>query len=174
MRAACAATVWAAVTVAAVGPAAPAGADPPVGSCDPQQLTVSADRMQSGLGHRSVQLNLAVQPGAGSCQLAGYPTVQGEVLAEGAAPVQAKQTPGGYMADPVPVTTVTLDPDHEAHATLEWVGSVPQPDCSTYAGPHTDARLLVTPPGMSQAFTVPISIGRNEGLCYLQVHPLTA
>jgi len=26
---------------------------------------------------------------------------------------------------------------------------------------------------MSQTFTVPISVGRNEGLCNLQIHPLT-
>jgi hypothetical protein len=130
--------------------------------------------MQSGLGHRAIQLAFALQPGAGSCQLSGYPTVDAEVLADGAAPIHAEQTPSGYMAGPVPVTTVTLDPDHPAHATLEWVGSVPRPDCSTYPGPRTDARLQVTPPGMPQAYTVPITIGRNEGLCYLQIHPLTA
>jgi hypothetical protein len=36
-----------------------------------------------------------------------------------------------------------------------------------------DVTLRVTPPGMSQTFTVPISVGRNEGLCNLQIHPLT-
>jgi hypothetical protein len=174
MQATLAAAVWVTAAAAAMGCAAPADADPPVGSCDPQQLTVSAGRMQSGLGHRAVQLNFTLQPGAGSCQLSGYPTVEAEVLADGAAPIRAEQTPSGYMAAPVPVATVTLDPDHDAHATLEWVGNVPLPDCSTYAGPRTDARLHVTPPGMSQPFTVPISIGRNEGLCRLQVHPLTA
>lgn len=172
-RATLAPALWVAATVAAVGCPAPAYADPTVGSCDPQQLTVTADGRQSGLGHRSVWLNFTLQPGAGSCQLPGYPTVDAEVLADGAAPIQAKQTPSGYMAAPVPVTTVTLDPDHGVHAILEWVGNVPRPDCSTYEEPRTDARLHVTPPGMSQTFTVPISIGRNEGLCYLQVHPLT-
>jgi hypothetical protein len=49
----------------------------------------------------------------------------------------------------------------------------PVPDCSTYEGPRSDVRLRVLPPGMSQTFTVPISIGRNEGLCPLQVHPQT-
>ena|ERR1700722_14210267 len=172
-RALLAASVWVAATPATIGSAGPAYADPPVGPCDPQQLTVTADGRQSGLGHRSVWLNFTLQPGAGACQLSGYPTVDAEVLADGAASIQAKQTPSGYMAAPVPVTAVTLDPDHGAHAILEWVGNVPRPDCSTYEGPRTDARLQVTPPGMSQTFTVPISIGRNEGLCYLQVHPLT-
>src|ERR1700758_5167962 len=164
MRATVTAAVWVAAAVAAVGRPAPAYADPPVASCDPQQLTVTASRMQSGLGHRGVRLNFTLQPGAGSCQLTGYPTVDAEVLADGAAPIQANQTPSGYMAGPVPLTTVTLDPDHGARATLEWVGSVPQPDCSTYEGPRTDVRLNVAPPGMSRTFTVPISIGRNEGL----------
>jgi hypothetical protein len=36
-----------------------------------------------------------------------------------------------------------------------------------------DVTLRVTPPGMSQTFTVPISVGRNESLCNLQIHPLT-
>jgi hypothetical protein len=126
MQATLAATVWGAAAVAAVGCPAPAYADPPVGGCDPEALTVTAGRMQSGLGHRAIQLNF------------------------------------------------TLDPNHDAHATLEWVGNVPRPDCSTYEGPRTDARLQVTPPGMSQTLTVPISIGRNEGLCDLEVHPLTA
>jgi Protein of unknown function (DUF4232) len=178
VQATLAATVWAAAAVAAVGCPAPAHADPPVGGCDPEALTVTAGRMQSGLGHRAIQLNFALQPGAGSCQLSGYPTVDAfvetGVLADGAAPIHAEQTPSGYMAAPVPVTTVTLDPDHDAHATLEWVGNFPRPDCSTYPGPRTDARLQVTPPGMSQTLTVPISIGRNEGLCGLEVHPLTA
>jgi len=178
MQATLAVPVWAAATAAAVGCPAPAHADQPLGPCDPGALTVTAGRMQSGLGHRAVQLNFTLQPGAGSCQLSGYPAVDAfvetEVLADGAAPIHAEQTPSGYMATGVPVTTITLDPDHNAHATLEWVGGVPRPDCSTYAGPRTDARLQVTPPEMSQTFTVPISIGRNEGLCYLQIHPLTA
>jgi len=130
--------------------------------------------MQSGLRHRAVRLDFTLQPGVGSCQLSGDATVDAEVLADGASPVHAEQTPGGYMAGDVPVTTVALDPDHGAHAILEWIGNAPLPDCSTYEGPRTDARLRVTPPGMSQTFTAPISIGRNEGRCWLQVHPLTS
>ncbi len=130
MQATLAPAVWVAAAVAAVGCPAPADADPPDGSCDPQQLTVSANGRQSGLGHRSVWLNFTLQPGVGSCQLSGYPTVDAfvetRVLADGGAPIQAKQTPSGYMAAPVPETTVTLDPDHGAHAILEWVGNVPR------------------------------------------------
>ena len=82
MRATLAVAVWMAATAAGFGCPVPASADPPVGSCDPQQLTVAAGRLDSGLGHRAVWLNFTLQPGAGSCQLSGYPTVDAEVLAE--------------------------------------------------------------------------------------------
>jgi Protein of unknown function (DUF4232) len=176
MRATLAAAVWVAATVAAIGFADPAAADPPVGSCDPQQLTVAAGRMDSGLGHRAVWLNFTQQPGAGSCQLSGYPTVDAEVVAGGAAPIHAEQTPTGYLGAPVQGGTVTLDPGNGARAMVEWVASetAHDPACQIYGSAGADVRLQVTPPGMSQTFTVPISVGRNEGLCNLQVHPLTA
>jgi hypothetical protein len=55
---------------------------------------------------------------------------------------------------------------------VEWFAGG-DPKCPTYGPTFTDVRLRVTPPGTSQTFTVPMSIGRNEGLCGLQVHPLT-
>ena len=177
MQAILAAAVWMAATAATIGFAGPAPADPAVGPCDPGALTVAAGWAQPGLGHRAVQLNFTLQPGATSCQLSGYPTVDAFVEtgadAEGASPVHAEQTPGGYLGGAVPGATVTLEPGHGAHAMLEWIASAPVPDCSTYEGPRTNVRLRVIPPGMSQTFTVPISIGRNEGLCRLQVHSLT-
>jgi hypothetical protein len=108
-----------------------------------------------------------------TCQLTGYPTVDAQAQVDGAAPIQAEQTPTRYLGSPVPGGTVTLTPGHGAHAMLEWIGSVPGPDCVTYDGPSTNFTLRVTPPGMSQTFTVPIGVGRSEGLCHLLVHPVT-
>jgi len=138
-----AAAVWVAATAATIGFGGPAYADPPVGSCDPQQLTVTAGRMQSGLGHRAVQLNFTLQPGASSCQLSGYPTVDAEVLADGASPVHAEQTSRGYIPGAVPVTTVMLGPGHGARATVEWVASATRqdPNCPIYGPAGTDVRL---------------------------------
>jgi hypothetical protein len=174
-RALLAASVWVAATAATIGFVGPASADPPVGSCDPGAFTVAAGSSSAGLGHRAVQLNFTLQPGAGACQMSGYPTVDAEVDVESATPIHAKQTPTGYLGAPVPGGTVTLDPGHGAHSMLEWVAFAggQDPACRIYGDTGADVRLRVTPPGMSQTFTVPISVGRNEGLCNLQVHPLT-
>jgi Protein of unknown function (DUF4232) len=98
-----------------------------------------------------------------------------EVNVDGAAPVHAKQTPGGYLGGATPGATVTLEPGHGAHAMVEWVAATrgPDPACTIYGPSGADVTLRVTPPGISQTFTVPISVGRNEGLCNLQIHPLT-
>jgi hypothetical protein len=176
VRTTSAAAVWMAATAATIGFAGPASADPAGGPCDPQALTVAAGQSSAGLGHRAVLLTFTLQSGAGPCQLSGYPTVDAEVDVEGASPIHAKQTPTGYLGAPVPGGTVTLEPGHGAHAMVEWVASATRQDpaCLIYGDAGADVRLRVTPPGMSQVFTVPISVGRNEGLCGLQVHPLTA
>jgi hypothetical protein len=175
MPATLAAAVWMAATAGTMGLAGPASADPAVGPCDPQALTVTSSWAQPGLGHRAVQLNFALQSGAAPCQLSGYPTVEAEVQVEGASTVPADQTPNGYLGGATPGTTVTLDPGHGAHAMVEWAaaGRVQGSTCPIYGPTPTDVRLHVSPPGTSQTFTVPITIGRNEGLCNLQVHPLT-
>ena len=174
------AAVWIAATTATIGFAVPAAADPPGGPCDPQALTVAPGTPSAGLGHRAVLLNFTLAPGANSCQLSGYPAVDAVVEpgadVAGATPIHAKQTPTGYLGAPAPGGTVTLEPGRGAHAMVEWVASATaqDPACPIYGDAGADARLRVTPPGMSQVFTVPISVGRNEGLCSLQVHPLTA
>jgi hypothetical protein len=168
--------VWMAATAATIGFADPASADPAIGPCDPEALTVARGSSSSGLGHRAVLLNFTLQSGANSCQLSGYPMVDAEVEVDGASPIHAKQTPTGYLGAPVPGGTVTLEPGHGAHAMVEWVASATRQDpaCQIYGPAGADVRLHVTPPGMSQTFSVPIWVGRNEGLCGLQVHPLTA
>ena len=180
VQATLATAVWIAATAAMIGFAGPASADPAVGPCDPQALTVAQGQSSAGLGHRAVLLNFVLPSGAGPCQLSGYPTVDAfvetEVDVEGASPIHAKRTPTGYLGAPVPGGTVTLEPGHGAHAMVEWVafGTQQDPRCQIYGASGADVRLHVTPPGMSQTFTVPISVGREEGLCGLQVHPLTA
>jgi hypothetical protein len=158
-----------ATSMTAIVFAAPASA---AGQCGPGALTVTSSPLQPGLGHRAVRLDFALQ--SGSCRLSGYPTVDAEAQVEGADPVHAEQTPRGYLGGAVPGTTVTITPGHGAYAMLEWIGSAPVPDCSTYPGPRTAINLRVTPPGMSQTYTVPITVGRNEGVCRLEVHPLTS
>jgi hypothetical protein len=167
---------WMAATAATIGFAGPASSDPGAGPCDPQGLTVAASWASPGLGHRAVELDFTLQSGAGSCQLSGYPTVDAEPNVEGASPIHAKKTPTGYLGAPVPGGTVTLGPGHGARAMVEWVASatMQDPACQIYGSAGADITLRVTPPGTSQAFTVPISVGRDEGLCGLQVHPLTA
>jgi hypothetical protein len=169
-----AAAVWIAATAATISFAGPASADPAVGTCDPQALTVGSGLAQPGLGHRAVQLNFTVQPGAGPCQLSGYPTVDAEPNVDSAAPIPARQTPSGYLGGAAPGTTVTLESGRGAHAMVEWTAAAggQDPGCQIYSPGPTDVTLRVTPPGMSQTFTVPITVGRNEGLCNLQVHPL--
>jgi hypothetical protein len=172
-----AAAVWIVTTVATIGCTSPAYADPAPGPCDPEALTVAAGQHQSGLGHRAVQLNFTLPAGASACQLSGYPTVdafaQAGMDADGASPIPAKQTPGGYLGSDTPVTTVTLVPGHGAHAMVEWVAAAGRQDpCTIYGSTPTGVSLSVTPPGMSRAYHVPITVGRNEGLCSLLVHPL--
>ncbi len=164
-----AAAMWA-VTIGVAGPAA---ADPEVAPCDPQTLAVDASPAQPGLGHRGVQLNFTLQAGGGACQLSGYPTV--DALVEGAPPIHAEQTTHGYLGGATPDTTVTLEPGRGARAMVEWVAATGKqgPPCQIYGPSGADATLRVTPPGTSQTFSVPISVVRNEGLCWLQVHPVT-
>ena len=164
--------MWRASTAATTGVAAHASADP-VGMCDPQQLTVTSRHVQSGLGHRGIQVDFTLVPGAAPCQLMGYPTVDAFLEAEvdGAAPVNAEQTPQGYLGGATPGVAVTLDAGHGAHAMVEWAAD--GTGCTIYGPNPTDVRLQVTAPATAQVFTLPLSVGRNEGLCNFQVHPLT-
>ncbi len=167
-------TAWALVaTAGTVSLAGPAHADP--AACDPGALAVAAEVAEPGLGHRAIYLNFTLQPGAGACQLSGYPTVDAQPNVEGASPIRAKQVPSGYLGGATPGTIVTLEPGHGAHAMVEWVAAITKQDstCQIYGASGADIQLQVTPPGTSQMFDVPISVGRNEGLCNLVVHPLT-
>lgn len=166
-----AATMWLATVGATTGVAAHASADP-VGPCGPQQLTVTSGHVQAGLGHRGVQIDFTLAVGAAACELSGYPIVDAIVDAgvDGAAPVHAEQTPHGYLGGATPGVAVTLEGSHGAHAMVEWAAS--GTGCTIYGPSPTDVRLQVTAPATAQAFTLPLSVGRNEGLCNFQVHPL--
>jgi hypothetical protein len=170
-RATWATALWLAATVATMGSAGPANADPAPETppCDIQQLAVGAGGAQPGLGHRAILLNFTLQPDIAPCEMTGYPTVQAEV--PGAASVPAEQTPNGYLGGATPGKTVTLDPGRGAHAMLEWTATGDS-TCTIYGPNPPDMQLRVIPPGMWQIFTIPLSVGRNEGLCNLQVHPL--
>ena len=167
------AMVWMAAVAAAMGFADPAHADPApdLVPCDIQQLAVAASPLQPGLGHRAVQLNFTLLPDINPCQMRDYPTVDADV--PGAASVHAEQTPSGYLGGAKPYTIVALAPGHGAHAMVEWVAAGDS-SCTIYGPNGADVRLRVIPPGMWQIFDVPISVGRNEGKCNLQVHPLAA
>src|SRR6516225_5385807 len=121
VQATLATAVWIAATAAMIGFAGPASADPAVGPCDPQALTVAQGQSSAGLGHRAVLLNFALPSGAGPCQLSGYPTVDAfvetEVDVEGASPIHAKRTPTGYLAHPYPAGPSRWSP---ATAPTRW------------------------------------------------------
>ena len=167
-----AAAVWLAATAATMGFAGPAYADPQPATvlCDLQQLAVAGSPSQPGLGHRAIQLNFTLLPGVGPCEMSGYPTVAAEVA--GASPVNAEQTPGGYLGGAKPGTPATLEPGRGAHAMVEWTAAG-DTTCTIYGSAPTDVHLRVQPPDIWQTFDVPISVGRNEGLCNLQVHAVT-
>ena len=169
-----AAAGWAAATATTLGSASTARADPEVPLCDIQQLSVAAGPQQAGAGHRAILLNFTVQPDVGACELSGYPAVV--ALVPTGPQIQAKPTPQGYLGGAEPGKTATLQPGHGAHAMVEWVaaGTAQDPDCPTYGSAPTDIPLRVIPPGTWQTFDIPVTIGPNEGLCNLQVHPLTA
>lgn len=172
-QAALGSAVWlaAAATTAAGGTA---NADPEIALCDIQQLAVSAGPQQAGLGHRGIQLNFTAQPDVSACELSGYPAVV--ALVPTGTQIQAKPTPQGYLGGGTPGATAVLVPGHGAHAMVEWsaTGTAQDQDCPTYGSAPTDIRLRVIPPGTWQTFDIPVSIGANEGICNLQVHPLTA
>ncbi|OBA84003.1 hypothetical protein A9W99_06320 [Mycobacterium sp. 1164966.3] len=168
------AAVWLTATATTMGSVGAAHADPEIAPCDIQQLSVAAGPQQAGVGHRSIQLNFTAQPEVSACQLSGYPAVV--ALVPTGTQIQAKPTPQGYLGGATPGATATLVPGHGAHAMVEWVatGTSQDPDCRTYGSAPTSIPLQVIPPGTWQTFDIPVSIGPNEGLCDLQVHPLTA
>jgi Protein of unknown function (DUF4232) len=168
------AAVWLAVTATTLSSPGAAQADPEIAPCDIQQLSVAAGPQQAGLGHRAFQLNFTAQPDVSACQLSGYPAVV--ALVPTGPQIQAKSTPQGYLGGGTPGTTATLVPGHGAHAMVEWVatGTPQDPDCPTYGSAPIAIPLRVIPPGSWQTFDIPVSIGPNEGLCNLQVHPVTA
>jgi hypothetical protein len=172
VQAARTAAVSTATTAVTIGFAGTAHADPTVGPCDPQALTVAAGPTQAGLGHRAVQLDFTLPSGAGSCELSGYPTVSAEL--DVASPVSAGQTPMGYLGGALPGTTVTLLPGPGAHAMVEWSRA---PQCEIRAARATGQHLPCTTAGDTArdgADAFRPHLDREErGLCSLQVHPLT-
>jgi hypothetical protein len=168
-----AATVWLAAAATAPGCAATAQADPEIAPCDLQQVSVAGGPQQAGAGHRGIQLNFTLQPDVSACVMSGYPAVV--ALVPTGPQIQARPTPQGYLGGGKPGATATLQPGHGAHAMVEWDASSTQqnPDCPTYGSTPSAIRLQVIPPGTWQTFDIPVSIGPNEGLCDLQVHPLT-
>jgi Protein of unknown function (DUF4232) len=174
IRATRATAVGTAAVAATIGFAAPASADP--GPCDAQALSVGVGFGPSAAAdHRAAWLLFELRSGAGACQLSGYPTVEAVVNADGAAPIRAKQTPGGYMGGGSPDVIVTLQPGRGAEALLEWAVAPggQDPACRIYGSAPNEVTLRTTPPGASHSFDLPYQFGQNEGLCNLQVHPLS-
>jgi Protein of unknown function (DUF4232) len=169
VQASWAAAVWVTTVAAGMGSAGAAPGDPEVAPCDIQQLAVTGGPPQAGAGHRAIQLHFTLLPDISPCQLKDYPMVDAVVPAGG--PILAKPTPSGYMGGAEPFKTLILDPARGAHATVEWAASGDSA-CATYGSAPTEVHLHVVPPGTWQIFDIPVSIGPNEGLCNLQIHPL--
>jgi Protein of unknown function (DUF4232) len=134
--------------------------------CWSEQISVTASPTQGAVGHRSLTLTFTLAGGADPCTLSGYPDVDSGT---GGPPVHAQPTPRGYSGglpgNVAAPPTVTLSLSQEAQAVVEGmaVDGSGNP-CATY----TD--LSVSPPGIVQAFTVPVSIEA----CQLEVHPVMA
>lgn len=122
--------------------------------------------MSPGLTHRGVLLSFALAPASGPCTLSGYPTVDS---GQGGPLIHAQPTLRGYMGGLPPNVseppTVTLSPTQQAHAVVEGDAvDANGNQCPTYTA------LQVTPPNLTQAFTVATKIDT----CELQVHPITS
>lgn len=134
--------------------------------CWSEQIAVSASETQGAAGHRGLRLVFALAGGGEPCTLTGYPGVDS---GSGGPPIQARPTPRGYMGglpagiDEPP--TVTLSLATQAYAVVEGLATDADGNqCPTY----TD--LVVSPPDIVQAYTVPAKIDT----CRLEVHPVTA
>ena len=126
---------------------------------------VTAAGPEAAVGHRAVTLIFGLAPGAAPCTLTGYPIVES---GPGGPPVMAQPTLRGYMGglpgDIEVPPTATVSPSQRAESVVEGMSVNAEGDpCPTY----TD--LGVTPPGGTEAVTVPASINS----CQLQVHPVT-
>jgi Protein of unknown function (DUF4232) len=166
MRASCVAAVWVAAAAAGMGSAGAAPGDPEIPPCDIQQLAVTGGPMQAGAGHRAIPLHFTLLPDISPCGMRDYPTV--DALVPGGGPIIAKATPSGYLGGAEPFKTLILEPARGAHALVEWDAS----GCATYGSAPAEVHLRVIPPGTWQTFDIPVTIGPNEGICNLQVHPL--
>ena len=134
--------------------------------CWSEQIAVTGSPTQGAAGHRFTTLTFTLAGGADPCTLNGYPEVD---TGNGGPLVHAQPTPRGYSgglpANTVAPPTVTLSLSQEAQAIVEGVAVDGSGNpCATY----TD--LSVSPPGIVQAFTVPVNIDA----CRLEVHPVTA
>jgi Protein of unknown function (DUF4232) len=142
-------------------PLADADTPPP---CRTRQVVVMHGLQQSASGHREVVLKFRLAPGDQPCTLTGYPGVD---TGAGGPLLHATRTlsgfQGGLRTDKLP--TVTVAADQPQYAVVEGVAvdrNDPERLCPTYT------ELLVTPPDITETFTVPVEIDT----CELEVHPM--
>ncbi len=162
-----AATSYLAATV--LGPVAwaePADVGDQAEPCWAAQVSITASPAQGAAGHRALTLIFGLAGGAAPCTLYGYPWVDASA---GGQRIHAAPKPrgdmGGLPAGVETPPTVTLSISTQAQAIVE--GTAADGDGTTCA---TYTQLLVYPPDIDTAFTVPATIEA----CQLQVHPITA
>jgi hypothetical protein len=132
--------------------------------CRTGQVVAQYGLQQSASGHREVVLKFRLAPGDQPCTLTGYPGVD---TGDGGPLLHAERTlsgfQGGVRTDRLP--TVTVAADQPQYAVVEGV-AVDKNDVDHKCPTYTE--LLVTAPGTTETFTVPVSIDT----CELQVHPM--
>jgi hypothetical protein len=143
--------------------------------CQNGQIGVSTAAGGVGLSHIS-QLLLFTNTSQTACTLSGYPGVAA-LNGQGAQVEQAQRQPGGYLGglqnQSTIIPTVTVSPGGSVSAMVEGIDG---PIGAATSCPYFPA-FLVTPPGLTRSFNVPVpTVGGAAsgfpGCAPLQVHPV--
>lgn len=137
-----------------VQPPAPGGVLPASAPCTSNQLKLSADGGDAGMGHRLVTLGVQ-NVGAQACSFTGYPTV---TLLDGRSrpvtTVQIDKHPGSYLSSGRAATPVNLAPQAKGYFDLAWT-----------VVPNEGAGETVCPDVASIRFSAP---GDTSAIAYSQ------
>jgi hypothetical protein len=143
--------------------------------CQNDQMGVSTAAGGVGLSHIS-QILLFTNTSQTACTLAGYPGVAA-LDGQGTQVEQAQRQPSGYLGglqnQSTVIPTVTVTPGGSVSAMVEGIDG---PMGTATSCPYFPA-FLVTPPGLTRSFNVPMSTvgGASSGFpgcAPLQVHPV--
>ncbi|CAN5134776.1 hypothetical protein BH09PSE1_BH09PSE1_16310 [soil metagenome] len=146
----------------------PGGVIPAVAPCRSQQLKLSADGGDAGMGHRVAILGVQ-NTGTQACSLTGYPGVtlldpQGRSLTA----IRTEQNASSYLSSGPGPSPVTVAPQAKAYFDIAWT-VVPNEGAGERVCP-TAATIRFTAPGDAAAVTFAQSFTPCGGK--IQVRPL--